>query len=172
MRLVQSVIALLILSSLVLAQDEGVPPTWDAQTMLKEIVEQSKQLDPLLQKVSTAGWGDSAEAYAQQLVDLKNEVGYLRRTAEELSVRPDTMSKTLETFLRMQAVDAMMTSVIEGVRRHQNPAVADLLQAELNELAAYQHALQGYLVQLVQIKEAELKIADQEAQRCRSQLIQ
>ena len=71
----------------------------------------------------------------------------------------------------MQTVDSMMQSVIAGVRRYQNPAVADLLQGAMNEMMPYHQALQGYLVQLVGVKETELRIADEEAQRCRSELI-
>jgi hypothetical protein len=154
------------------AQSEGVAPVWDAQTMLKELVEQLNRFGPLLDQVSTAGWGDSSEAYAGQLQALKNEIGYLQRAANELSVKPGKLTKTLEVYLRMQAVQSMMASVIEGVRRHQNPAVADLLQGVTDEIGPYRQNVQEYLVELVGMKEAELKIANQEAQRCRSQLIQ
>jgi hypothetical protein len=171
--MVLSVLTLLVLPSFAWSQSEqGMATTWDARTMLKEIVEQAGRFDSLLERVSTAGWGGSAEAYETQVKRLGAEVGYLKRAAEELAVKPDTMTKTLEAFLRMQAVDEMATSVIEGVRRYQNPAVAELLRAELNELAAYKGALQGYLVQLVELKETELRISDEEAQRCRAQLIQ
>ncbi len=155
-----------------LAQSEGVAPVWDAKTMLKEFVEQLNRFDPILKQVSTAGWGESAEAYSGQLEALQNEIGYLRRAANELSVKPDNMTKTLEAYLRMQAVESMMESVVDGVRRHQNPAVADLLRGVMNEVGPYRQNLQDYLVQVVTMKEAELRIANREAQRCRSQLIQ
>ncbi len=172
MRLVWFAAALLIASVPVFGQSEGVAPTWDARTMLQELVEHTKQFDPLLEQVTTAGWGDSADVYAQQLEATKAQIGYLQRAAQELAAKPDTMTKTLEAYLRMETVDSMVRSVIDGVRRHQNPAVADLLQEALNDLMPYQQSLQGYLVQLVGVKETELKIADEEAQRCRSQLIQ
>lgn len=154
-----------------MGQSAGVAPVWDAKTMLKELVEQTGRFDPLLEQVSTAGWGESAEVYSDQLQALKNEIGYLQRTASELAARPGQMSKTMEAYLRMQAVESMMDSVIDGVRRHQNPAVADLLQGVRDEVGPYRQAMQDYLVQLIEMKEAELKIANQEAQRCRAELI-
>ncbi len=146
-------------------------PVWDAKTMLKEFVEQLGRFDPLLDQVSTAGWGESADAYSGQLEALRNELGYLKRTANELAAKPDSLTKTLEAYLRMQAVESMMNSVIEGVRRHQNPAVADLLQGVKDEVSPYLQNLQEYMVELVAMKEAELKIANQEAQRCRTAII-
>jgi len=65
----------------------------------------------------------------------------------------------------------MMVSFIEGVRRHQNPAVANLLEEIMNENSDNSQKLRDYLVELATLKETEFKVADQEAQRCRSELV-
>jgi hypothetical protein len=49
--------------------------------------------------------------------------------------------------------------------------VADLLSGTMNENSANAMNLRNYLVDLAATKEAELKIADEEAQRCRSSMI-
>jgi len=71
----------------------------------------------------------------------------------------------------LTAQEAMAESMVDAVRRYQNPAVADLIQDLINENAKYTQQLRDYLVELVAAKEAECKIANQEAQRCRSELI-
>ncbi len=157
------------------AQDptpEGVQPVWNVKTMCQELSDQLSRFQPLLEKVNPKEWKNSADAYAKQLEDLEKQIGYLKRTLDELAADPGRMTKALEGFLRMQTVESMMQSMIAGVRRYQNPAMADLLQGVLNEVGPYAQALQDYLVQLVAQKEAEFKIIDEEAQRCRSQLIQ
>ena len=159
------------LAGVALGQEKGVTPQWDARTMLKELVGQVKRYQPLLEQLKPREWGDAAEAYTAQVESLRKEIGYLARTATELEQRPDKLTKTLEVYLRMQAVESMMDSVIDGVRRYQNPATAELLEGVVNDMGPYAQSLQDYLVQLVGMKEAEFEIADQEAQRCRAQLI-
>jgi len=157
------------------AQDptpEGVQPVWNVKTMCRELSDQLSRFDPVLEKVKPREWKQSGDAYAKQLEDLEKQIGYLKRTLGELAADPGRMTKALEAFLRMQTVESMMRSMIEGVRRYQNPAMADLLEGVLNEVGPYAQALQDYLVQLVAQKEAEFKIIDEEAQRCRKQLIQ
>lgn len=146
-------------------------PQWDVRTMLKELVQQVKRYQPLLEQVKPQDWGDAAKAYTAQVESLRKEIGYLERTATELEQKPDKLTKTFEVYLRMRAVDSMMDSVIDGVSRYQNPATAELLEGVVNDVGPYDQSLQDYLVQLVAMKEAEFKIANQEAQRCRAKLI-
>lgn len=155
-----------------LAQSEGLPPVWDIREMLASLNESTERVKPLLEKIDPREWiaKGAPEAYVTQLESLRNEIGYVERAANELSQRPDRISKTLEVFLRLQAVEGMMASITEAVRRYQNPAVADLLQGVMDETSAQRQRLREYLVELVALKETEWKIADEEAQRCRAEL--
>ena len=56
----------------------------------------------------------------------------------------------------------------ELIRRYQNPALADLLNGLMGETVASRDRLRSYVVDLAAIKEQELAIMDQEAQRCRA----
>ena len=163
----------LLTPSFCAAQPAGVPPEWDVRETLSALTAQTKRLQPILEQVNPREWLDKGapEAYVDQWTALRNEIGYLERTAGEMSGQPDRITLTLEAFLRLQSVEEMMQSMMEGVRRYQNPALADLLQGVMNENADNSQKLRQYLVELVAMKEAEFKIADQEAQRCRAELI-
>ena len=62
-------------------------------------------------------------------------------------------------------------SVVEGVRKYQNPALANLMQGVLGENSANRDRLRQYVQDLAAQKEQEFAVADKEAQRCRATLM-
>jgi hypothetical protein len=154
-------------------QSEGVSPQWDARTMLSVLTAEVKKLEPLLAQLEPRDWVSKGapEAYIEQFQALRTEIGYFERTVAELALKPNRASKALEVYFRLQAIGSMTGSVIEAVRRYQNPAVADLIQGALNESAPYDRHLRDYLIDLVATQETECRIADEEAQRCRQEVI-
>ncbi len=154
------------------AQSEGLPPVWEIRQMLTALSESTNRVKPLLEQIDPQQWvaKGAPQAYAGQLDSIRNEIGYLERAVNELRQRPDQVGKTLEAFLRLQAVESMMASMTEAVRRYQNPAMADLLRSFMDDTARQSQRLRQYLVELVALKETEWKIADEEAQRCRAEL--
>ncbi len=141
--------------------------------MLRSLKSGSERYQPILEEVKPQEWmaKGAPEAYVKQLKALRDEIGYLQQTADELSKKPDRTTKALEAYLRLQSVNSMMDSIVEGVRRYQNPAVADLLEGIMNENGDIAQQLRDYLVELVASKENECRIANEEAQRCRATLI-
>ena len=166
-------LCLLVFPLALTAQEGGLTPQWSIRETLESLNTQTSRLEPLLEQVDPAAWSSKGapEAYVDQWKALRAEISYLKRSVNELSAKPDTMTKTLEAFLRLRAVEDMMQSFLEGIHRYHNPAVADLLSGIMNESAGNRGQLQNYLVELVAQKEVELKIADREAQRCRKELI-
>ncbi len=102
---------------------------------------------------------------------LKAELGYLTAKLGELEKDPERMTPTLETYFRLQAVESLLNSMSEGVRRYQNPALADLVLGVISESENNRSRLRSYLVELVSTKEHELRIMDGEAQRCRGMIL-
>ncbi len=166
-------LSVLLIPATMTGQEGGLTTQWDIRETLKSLNTQTGRLLALLEQVDPAAWTEkgASESYVEQWKGLTAEISYLQRSADELSAKPDRMTKTLEAFLRLQAVEQMMGSFVEGIHRYHNPAVADLLTDVMNESAENRHGLQNYLVELVAQKEVELKSADQEAQRCRAELI-
>jgi hypothetical protein len=61
----------------------------------------------------------------------------------------------------------MLLSLQEGIRKYQRPADAQTLAALQAQNSANRERFQRYVVNLASAREQELKVMDQEAQRCR-----
>lgn len=155
------------------AQSPSLPPEWEVRDNLQALREGLARLRPLLSGVKPEDWvaKGAPAAYQAQLRSLAEELGFLTDSLERLAAEPERLTLALEVYLRSMAVEAMLESLSEGVRKYQNPALADLLKGAYSETAPRREKLRSYLVQLASAKEAELKIMHEEAQRCRTMLL-
>ncbi|MCS6952336.1 MAG: hypothetical protein NZM33_05695 [Bryobacteraceae bacterium] len=155
------------------AQSPSLPPEWEVREQLRTLEQGLQRLKSLLNGIRPEDWVSKGapEAYEAQLRSLDNEIGYLGNSFQRLSEDPERLTLALEVWLRFQAVQALLESLNEGVRRYQNPALADLVRETFAETAPTREKLRGYLVQLAAVKEAELKVMHEEAQRCRTMLL-
>jgi hypothetical protein len=144
----------------------GVTPAWELKKQLESLVTQVRRLTPLLEQVKPQEWG--AEGYREQHKSALEQVEFLARSANALAREPEKMTLALDAFIRLDTLEKKLDSLSEGVRRYQNPALADLLQSAISENSAHRGRLQAYLVDLVATKQHELRIANDEAQNCRS----
>jgi hypothetical protein len=71
----------------------------------------------------------------------------------------------------LQAVEAEINSLVEGVRRYQNPAVGDLLLSVMAANSSNRDQLRQYITDLAETKDQEFQVVDNEAQRCRGSLV-
>ena len=90
--------------------------------------------------------------------------------AQSLRKQPEKLTLALETLFRLQSVESQVNSLVDGVRRYQNPAVGDLLVSVVSANSANRDQLRQYVTDLAQTKEQEFQIVDTEAQRCRGTL--
>ncbi len=129
-----------------------------------------KRLKPVLDQIKPEVWVKSGapSGYVDQGKRIGAEVDYLLITTQALARQPDRLTTALETLFRMQSLDAMLRSYGAGVRKYQNPAVADLLQSLVSDTAADRDKLRQYVTDLAADKEQQFKIMDEEAQRCRA----
>jgi hypothetical protein len=101
---------------------------------------------------------------------LITDIDSLAASAQDMTRNPDKLKSVVDTFLWIDRLNSMIGSLEQGVRRYQNAAVAELLVAARDRNVTESEKLKGYLRQLVVLREAEMEIADSEAQRCRGQL--
>lgn len=151
------------------AQPTGLETDWEAGAMLKEIAAQASRLAPALERIDARSWIDqgASETYADQLQSAKVQTRALGDGAGALARTPEQLSGLLDVFFRMQAIDSMLQTVEEGVRKYgYKPDAQGLVQLQA-ETGGTRDRLQRYIVNLAAEREREFQAMDREAQRCR-----
>ena len=148
----------------------GLETDWEMGTMLKDIAAQAGRLAPVLDRVDARSWVDqgASETYAEQLQSVRDQNRALGEGAAALARNPEQLSPLLDVFFRMQAIDSMLQSVEEGIRRYGSKPDAQLLAQTHAESGANRDRLQRYIVNLAAEREREYAAMDREAQRCRA----
>jgi hypothetical protein len=154
------------------ATPQGVTAEWDISQMLDALASQAKRLKPILDQLNPQEWvaKGAPDAYVSQWRYAQTELVYLTDSAKALGKQPERLTLTLDTLFRMQSLEMRLTSLVDGVRNYQNPAVGDLLVGVLGENSTNRDRLRQYITDLAANKEQEFQIADKEAQRCRGML--
>lgn len=163
-------LALLLAAAPVWAQVGGLPPEWELRKQLTVIAENAGRFQPVLEKIDVATWKNAPSGYAGQLDRVRTELGYLVSTVQSLAKQPERLTLALDAYFRMDSVDQMLRSLEVGIRKYQNPAVADLLQDLMSQGATDREQLRQYIVELAADREIQFRAADEEAQRCRASL--
>jgi len=156
------------------AAQPGVASEWDARKMIEALGTQAQHLKPIIDQVQPDEWqskGASA-TYVAQWNTAQAQLRYLIASADSFSKQPERLPLGLDAYFRMQAMDAALGSLVEGVRKYQNPALASLMQSVIAENSANRDRLRQYLQDLATQKEQEFQVADREAQRCRAAMLQ
>src|SRR5579864_6569674 len=162
---------LFFLSLMVRAQ--GVSAPWDISQTVGALAAQAERLKPILEQLTPEQWQakGAPATYVAQWRAAQDEVGYLVSAANALGKQPDKLSLAFETYFRMQAVEGEINSLVEGVRRYQNPAVGDLMISVMAANSSNRDQLRQYITDLAESKEQEFQVVDKEAQRCRGTLV-
>src|SRR4051812_23519698 len=112
------------------AQQAGVPTEWDVQKMVESVAAQSARMQPLVAEIHPKEWiaAGAPDAYIQQWESARSQAETLKLSADNLVREPARLTATLDTYFRLQALEVSLASLIDGVRKYQNPALADLLR--------------------------------------------
>jgi len=153
-------------------QAAGLQPDWDISAILQEISAHATRLLPALDQVNVKNWVEkgASETYLEQLQSSQEQARSLADGAKALARNPEKLSVGLELYFRIQALDQMIGSLLEGIRRYQDAATADRLASLSAENGANRNRLQVYIVNLAAEREQECAVMDREAQRCRGVL--
>jgi len=152
------------------ATTAGLQPDWDIRAILQEMSDHAGRLAPVLNQVNAAAWTEkgASETYAAQLQSSKDQARTIAGDAKKLALNPEKLSACLELYFRVQALEEMMHSLADGIRKYQDPALAETLTSLSAENGANRNRLQTYIVNLAAQREQECAVMDREAQRCRS----
>lgn len=165
------VLAWLSFPLFLVAQDQtGLQPDWDIGVIVGEMSAHAMRLLPTLDKVNARAWvaKGASETYAVQLQSSKDQISGIVKDAEALRRNPEKLSQCLELYFRIDGMEQMINSLVDGIRKYQDPALAAQLASQSAENGANRNRFQAYIVSLASQREQECAVMDQEAQRCRS----
>jgi len=148
----------------------GLETAWEIAPVLEEISAHAARLLPELDRVNASEWVNrgASDTYLEQLQAAKDQTKALADQAKVLSRSPEKLSAGLVVLFRIQGLEAIIGSLLEGMRKYQGAAAAQELAALAAENGANRDRFQRYLVNLAADEEQRVAVMDKEAQRCRS----
>lgn len=151
----------------------GLEPAWEIAPVLQEMGDHAARLLPVLDRIDVKSWTakGASETYADQLQSSKDQAKALAGGARALSRNPEKLSASLELFFRIAGLETMLASLEDGIRKYQDPQLAQQLAAVNAENGANRERLRRYIVNLAAEREDQFAVMDREAQRCRSTLL-
>lgn len=153
-------------------QPAGLETPWEIAPVLGEIGSHATRLGQALDKVDVNSWVQkgASDTYAAQLQSSKEQARAVADEAKALALSPEKLAPSLQLFFRIQALETMLGSLEEGLRKYQGPADAQQLAGLEAENGRNRDRFQNYIVNLAAQREQEMKVMDREAQRCRGLL--
>jgi hypothetical protein len=154
------------------AQAPGGLP--EVSKTLQAIAAHAQRLQPIMEQIRPQEWAakGAPDTYVTQWKTSQEQCKALIAEAQALSQKPDRLTEVLKVLFRVQFLEIAMSSLEEGLKKYQNPALAELLAGTRAENTPNREKLQQYAVDLADQREQDLRVADTEAQRCRGQLSQ
>lgn len=137
-----------------------------------EISKRADRLQPMFDQVHAADWvaKGAPEAYVSQWNSLNSQNSAITTDMAVIAQHPEAMSDIMKALFRIHRFDADLTGFLAGVRRYQNPSLADLMESVASGDQNGVEKLQQYALDLAGEKERQLDVEDKEAQRCRGTL--
>jgi hypothetical protein len=161
----------LLVSQVLLPAQNGLSSPWQLKRRLDSLDAYCQRLTPIVDQVKPASWRDAPPGYVEQQQTVKVQLRSIQLVAGSLGKDPERLPVALDLFFRYENFDLNLASLLEGIRRYHNSALADLIAGMRTENAGLRETLRDYMIELANAKEQEFRIADQEAQRCRSNIL-
>jgi hypothetical protein len=154
-----------------MAVAQGLPAEWEVRDLAIALSEQMESLAPAIARFETAHWSGAAATYGEQKDLVAKEIGYAADAARALSEKPSGLGKAFELHMRVQAVEALLMSLASGARSYQQAAAADGALEIMDSIAPRRGKLRDYITDLAASTEQKLAAVDEEAQRCRAEML-
>jgi len=148
---------------------QGIPAEWNVREQLDTLKTKFEAITPELDKVDRNRWRTEgvATAYLSQFDSIQAQLKSLTLAIADLRQTPEKLAIALEIFLRFDALDSMQRSVMEAIRKYEQPALGDSIEAKFVDSAAARNNFRTYLLDLASNRDREFEVLYKEAQRCR-----
>jgi hypothetical protein len=150
----------------------SVAAPWDITTVIGNFTAAAERVKPILDQLTPQEWVQkgASPTYVEQWQSALKEMDYVTNSSQAFGKDPEKLTRALDTYFRWESLQGRLNTLLEGVRKYQNPAVGDLLVSVLSQNASNRDQLRQYIGDLAAQKEEEFAVVDQEAQRCRGVL--
>ncbi len=157
------------------AQQPGATASFNEQQIVmlfSGLAQHAARLEPMLGQLRLDEWvtKGAPETYVAQFSRTRDEIREIQTDMAALAQQPGQMTATMKALFRIQSAHQILGSLMGGLRKYQNPALADLIEAVAAEDQSQLTQLQQYIVELASDKDEQFKLVDSEAQRCRAAL--
>jgi hypothetical protein len=146
------------------------PQQLEMRQILEDLSGQAKRLIPILEQIDPNVWitaKGAPDTYRSQWRTSQDQLKALIQDCAALAKDPERLPVALQTYFRVQSLQLNLQSLVEGMRRYQNPALADLLAGVAAEGSSQRERFQQYIMSLATDRDQMFGIMDHEAQRCR-----
>src|SRR5579863_9603556 len=155
-----------------LAQQASVMTDYDAVQLFNAVADQTQKLAPMIEQINTPDWiaKGAAPTYSQLRDGALAQNKAIVSAMHDLVQHPTKLADCMTALFRIQSMEMELISLDPGLRKYQNPALADLISSILAEGNRNRDRFRQYVVDLTDRKEQQFEVADKEAQRCRESI--
>jgi hypothetical protein len=140
--------------------------------IFNQISQRTAQVEPMLEQLHPKDWvaKGAPETYVAQWNSTIEQFRAIQSDMSALAQHPERLPDSMKALFRVQAAHQVLGSLMGGVRKYQNPALADLIESVAAETNGDIGRFEQYLLELAGEKDRQFTVVDREAQRCRATL--
>jgi hypothetical protein len=144
----------------------------EVAAIFNRISQRAARLEPMLDQLHPNDWiaKGAPDTYLAQWNSIRQQYTAIQSDLSDLSQHPDRLEDSMKVLFRIQATNIALGSLMGGLRKYQNPALADLIESVAAEAGGDVNRFQQHLLELADAKEQQYTVVDREAQRCRATL--
>jgi hypothetical protein len=142
------------------------------QSIFTGISKHTARIEPMIQQLHPAEWvaKGAPQTYVAQWNSTIEQLNAIQAEMAALAQRPDQLVELMKALFRVQASQKVVASLMEGLRRYQNPALAELIESVAAEDQSSLDTFERYLIELANDRQQQYDVVEHEAQRCRTTL--
>ena len=155
------------------AQTLSAPATeQDISIVFANIGKHADRVAPMLGEVRADDWvaKGAPETYTAQRNSAVEQLQAIRNDMAALAQHPERLPDNLKALFRIEAFHRSLDSLMGGLRKYQNSALADLIESVAAEDRGDLDRLEQYILDMTAEKQQQFEMMDREAQRCRATL--
>jgi hypothetical protein len=144
----------------------------EVAAIFSRISARAARIEPMLQQLHPNDWiaKGAPDTYLAQWNSIRQQFTAIESDMSDLAQHPDRLTDSMKALFRVQATHLALSSLMGGVRKYQNPALADLIESVAAEAGGDIDRFEKHLVEMSTEKDQEFTLVDREAQRCRANL--